>query len=489
MASTVTASARSFAKANSESLSITNAAQSGLGFGDVDFYVCGFFKFATLTGTSVGLINKYLAAGNQHSYTLYQSTDRKPRFYVSADGSTDVVATWGSADVSDGVWYFYEGWHNATANQIGVCLNRGTDVTTSHSGGVYVGTAPFEISGFDAGSYYDGLIQLIVITSGIPTTAERNAIYNSGAGVFYRNRPTLSLASYVSWYDCAETSGALRDAHGTNHLTDNNTVTSAGGLITYTAEGACDFVESEGDWLKITDASQTGLSSGDINDDFYTCGWAKLRAYTSGTASWMWMKANNNTDTGFEWQLRYNNNVNNFHFNLGIDTTEYAQVDFGFGHYEFDVWAFAEAWVDASAKTIYLSINRATPTTATWTGTAMRAGTVPFTVGAHGAEDNNGNDWDGQLANIVFCTGIPSDSNKNDLFGRGFGCHHSDRPTLSGATYVSWWPLTETTGTRYDVIGANHLTEVGTVTGADGIIYDSPAAPTGYTRLPLVGVG
>jgi hypothetical protein len=54
------------------------------------------------------------------------------------------------------------------------------------------------------------------------------------------------------------------------------------------------------------------------------------------------------------------------------------------------------------------------------------------------------------------------------------GVDYTDRPTLSAGTYISWWPMTESSGTRYDVIGTNNLTDNNTVTSANGVVYDAP---------------
>lgn len=70
----------------------------------------------------------------------------------------------------------------------------------------------------------------------------------------------------VSYWELEETSGTRTDSHGSNDLTDNNTVTSGTGII---GNGA-DFTASNSESLSITDASQTGLDiTGDISISFW----------------------------------------------------------------------------------------------------------------------------------------------------------------------------------------------------------------------------
>lgn len=72
----------------------------------------------------------------------------------------------------------------------------------------------------------------------------------------------------VSWWSCDETSGDRADSHGTNHLTDNNTVLSATGK----QGNACDVESSNTEYLSITDASQSGLEN---HTDASWCYWIK----------------------------------------------------------------------------------------------------------------------------------------------------------------------------------------------------------------------
>lgn len=74
-----------------------------------------------------------------------------------------------------------------------------------------------------------------------------------------------------------EASGNRADSHGSNTLTDTNTVASGTGII---SNGAS-FVRADTDSLRITDASQTGL---DITGDLSLSFWVNASTLTNGTS-------------------------------------------------------------------------------------------------------------------------------------------------------------------------------------------------------------
>jgi hypothetical protein len=99
----------------------------------------------------------------------------------------------------------------------------------------------------------------------------------------------------VSYWELEESSGTRNDSHGSNNLTDVNTV----GVATGIQGDAADFVRANTESLTITDASQTGLDiTGDMslsfwmnvdiaipnnNDQFEI---ASKTAFTSGNFGW-----------------------------------------------------------------------------------------------------------------------------------------------------------------------------------------------------------
>jgi len=75
----------------------------------------------------------------------------------------------------------------------------------------------------------------------------------------------------VSWWKMDETSGSRADAHGSNTLTDNNTVGNGTGK----QSNAGDFESGSSEYLSITDASQTGL---DITGNLSISAWVRFES-------------------------------------------------------------------------------------------------------------------------------------------------------------------------------------------------------------------
>jgi len=79
----------------------------------------------------------------------------------------------------------------------------------------------------------------------------------------------------VSYWELEESSGTRVDSHGSNDLTDNNTVGQATGIQ---GDGA-DFEEANTEYLSITDAAQSGL---DITGDHSVSFWIKRESISTG---------------------------------------------------------------------------------------------------------------------------------------------------------------------------------------------------------------
>src|SRR5690606_5066683 len=73
----------------------------------------------------------------------------------------------------------------------------------------------------------------------------------------------------VSWWTLGETSGTRYDSHGTNHLTDNNTVGSALGKL---GGISAQFVAANIESLSINDNASLSLN----NTNFTIATWVKL---------------------------------------------------------------------------------------------------------------------------------------------------------------------------------------------------------------------
>lgn len=91
------------------------------------------------------------------------------------------------------------------------------------------------------------------------------------------------IDNLVSYWKLDESSGTRADAHGSNDLTDVNTVAAATGIIN---DGA-DFESTNNESLTISDASQVGL---DMTDDMSVSLWMKIESFPGSKQLAFWDK-------------------------------------------------------------------------------------------------------------------------------------------------------------------------------------------------------
>src|SRR3990167_5832275 len=234
--------AAQFTAANSEYLSVTDNA--ALSMGDIDGQIGGFFYFDSLpaSGATMGLMGKW--ASGDLEYRLYcDNTGGTIRFKFDVrntanDTTTTVTATtFGTPLITTP--YFVSAYHNAATDLIGISVNDGAYDTAATTGGVRDGTADFEVGRHTADNYFNGRAQYCFIRKSINTAVENTFLYNSGNG---RQNNELGItgtdgsnllagaSNGIAYYNLGKESGQRDDSWGTNHLTDNATVTQNNGV-------------------------------------------------------------------------------------------------------------------------------------------------------------------------------------------------------------------------------------------------------------------
>lgn len=181
-----------FTASNAESLVVPAA---NFGFDDESITVAAWVYLDDKSATRQ-ILGTYVTAADERSFELrYDQSNDAFRILVSADGtsgkSTAVEeTTLGSPSVD--TWYFVQAYFDIAANggdgEVGIRVNDGAwDTETPDSGenGIHPSSADFEIGGRGSGGTMDGRIQDAMIFAAAKSTADMNAIYNSGGGLRY----------------------------------------------------------------------------------------------------------------------------------------------------------------------------------------------------------------------------------------------------------------------------------------------------------------
>lgn len=120
-----------------------------------------------------------------------------------------------------------------------------------------------------------------------------------------------------------------------------------------------------------------------------------------------------------------------------------------------NVWAFVIAWHDSVANTLNIQMNNGTVVSQSWS-TGVYVGTQSFTVGFQGGS----NFLNGIVDSAFFIKSVLSANDRTYLYNSGNGTSYLEllayRPDLL-TSMVSYWPLSESNGTRFDAHGTNHL--------------------------------
>ena len=227
--------AAQFTRANSESLSIGD--NTDLSTGNIDFTLAAWVYLDSKPGAGafMAIAGKYVSPNREYRL-IWDSVDDRFKFQVSDTGAnavTVIASTFGAPAL--GTWYLVKGWHDSVANTINIQINDGAVDSGAHSAGVYDGTAGFEIGAANTSSTWDGRLMCVGFWKSVLSSTLRTTLYNYGSPLSRAQLPATltAAASLVSYWNLDEASGTRRDTYGSNHLTDNNTVTTNPGKGTF----------------------------------------------------------------------------------------------------------------------------------------------------------------------------------------------------------------------------------------------------------------
>lgn len=182
--------ARVFNRANSEYFTISDNAELSI---TGDLTIAGWVRCDQVESSNdQHWLAKWDFDTAQRSYLLrHGGTTKRLEFYVSRNGSSSTgVAANNFGALSNGVWCYVVAWHDATNDQIGICVNNGTPNTVAYSDGIFDGNAPFRIGALASSSniyMWHGQLDEISIWARVLTGDERTELYNSGNGLAYED--------------------------------------------------------------------------------------------------------------------------------------------------------------------------------------------------------------------------------------------------------------------------------------------------------------
>jgi hypothetical protein len=177
--------ARDFERADTEYFAAADAAWNSI---TGNLTITAWINAETASGIFQGIVSKLTVAGDQVSYLLGINDLGEVTFEVSTDGtrtSSAVFEQVNSTPISASTWYFLVGRRREGVN-VGLSVNAGTEVTATLAGGIFDGTAAFEIGAYNVNaSNFDGIIDEVGVWNRVLTDDEVDWLYNSGSGRSY----------------------------------------------------------------------------------------------------------------------------------------------------------------------------------------------------------------------------------------------------------------------------------------------------------------
>ena len=210
----------------------------------------------------------------------------------------------------------------------------------------------------------------------------------------------------ISYWKLDEASGNATDSHGSNTLSDNNSVGTGTGII----NGARDFESGSSQYLSHADNSDLSVT----DQDFTFAAWIKLES-----------------NAGPVQTIISKGEVASGEYVLGVseatDLQAYIQVySAGFTHgsqraltfgvLATGVWYFVVGWHDAVNNILGISVNDTADTGAYSTGSYD--GTGIFHIGSF---ENYGNFFDGLIDEVGFWKRVLTSGERTQLYNAGAG--------------------------------------------------------------------
>lgn len=213
------------------------------------------------------------------------------------------------------------------------------------------------------------------------------------------------LTDLISYWKLDEVAGTRADAHGTNDLTDNNTVGSDTGKINLGAS----FIAANSEYL--SHADNASLSTGDI--DFTFGLWVRLATDAGMGLITKWDYTSGNR----EFEIIYLATESRFKFYVSPDgTAEVSLAADSFGAPSLDTYYYVVVWHDSVANTINIQVNNGVVDSLSHSGGVFNSN-APLHLGAI----FNVAFLDGRIDEVAFWKRVLTAPERASLYNAGAG--------------------------------------------------------------------
>jgi hypothetical protein len=354
---------------------------------------------------------------------------------------------------------------------------------------------------------------------------ERNQLFNGGLGFIHEELPNSLVPNLESYWTLDEHSGTRFDGQGTNDLTDNggvgfnfepmadenssgsssstivssSTTSSSQEFSSFSSSSFISFSSSSSSSTSISSSSssssvvpENAASFDGVNDELSVASNATLQTgdIDFTVAIWVYMddKSSNRPmlakwDFGSndrEYLIMYEIGMDRIAFFVSPDGTGPSQVQLDadtLGSPKTNTWYLVTAWHDSVNDELGIQINDASPDTVAHAA-GVNAGNSFFAIGV---DDPGNNRHDGRCCFAGLWKRVLTENERNELFNLGSGLKYSFLSAGLTTSLISYWNLSETSGTRFDSEGSNDLTQSGGVGTAGG---PEPALDTSFSSSP-----
>lgn len=272
------------------------------------------------------------------------------------------------------------------------------------------------------------------------------------------------LTSLISYWELDEESGTRYDAHGSNDLTDNNTVGYASGVV----GNAALFTAANSEHLSI--ANNPTLQVGDI--DFTLCAWVWIS--DTGTARDIISQREGSieyyirteTDNRIRFYIRYGDNSNS----TSIYTAAISQ----------SAWHYFVAWHDSVNDTVNIQLDNSAPVTSAHSY-GVNSGINSFRI----AYPVSNAYWDGLIDQVGFWKRVLATDERTWLYNSGAGRSYAE--LVAAAATPTPTPTSTPTPTGIPA-GTPAAYNVIMPSGQTGTMYATVSAGEGFAIVLLVAI-